>query len=246
MGSCVSIHKNPDSAIKYRLSIGSKTDKVLIPSSNEEKPVNGEHPISEFGFKSQFLPQPPSVTTIRDFGSKEETFFDSQPWLESDCEDDFFSVNEFTPSRGSTPVHQSSFIGTPRLNKFPFVDGAANFKCEPSPTDKKKKLAELFRESFDGDVFLGDQSVAGNQIMTNGKPEPKPSNLDLPSRSTDGVPYASGASSICSSETTPDRDSKHEKEKPSRAAQCCLPSIVPNLGFNERKKKLSPGRSGGG
>lgn len=26
-------------------------------------------------------------------GSKEETFFDSQPWLESDCEDDFFSVN---------------------------------------------------------------------------------------------------------------------------------------------------------
>lgn len=26
-------------------------------------------------------------------GSKEENFYDSQPWLESDCEDDFFSVN---------------------------------------------------------------------------------------------------------------------------------------------------------
>ena len=26
-------------------------------------------------------------------GSKEETFFDSQAWLESDCEDDFYSVN---------------------------------------------------------------------------------------------------------------------------------------------------------
>lgn len=26
-------------------------------------------------------------------GSKEETFFDSQAWLDSDCEDDFFSVN---------------------------------------------------------------------------------------------------------------------------------------------------------
>ena len=25
-------------------------------------------------------------------GSKEETFFDTQPWLESDCDDDFFSV----------------------------------------------------------------------------------------------------------------------------------------------------------
>lgn len=26
-------------------------------------------------------------------GSKEESFFDSQAWFESDCEDDFFSVN---------------------------------------------------------------------------------------------------------------------------------------------------------
>lgn len=26
-------------------------------------------------------------------GSKEETFFDSQAWLESDCDDDFMSVN---------------------------------------------------------------------------------------------------------------------------------------------------------
>lgn len=26
-------------------------------------------------------------------GSTEETFFDSQAWLESDCEDDYFSVN---------------------------------------------------------------------------------------------------------------------------------------------------------
>lgn len=26
-------------------------------------------------------------------GSKEDAFFDSKPWLDSDCEDDFFSVN---------------------------------------------------------------------------------------------------------------------------------------------------------
>lgn len=26
-------------------------------------------------------------------GSKEETFFDSQAWLDSDCDDDFMSVN---------------------------------------------------------------------------------------------------------------------------------------------------------
>lgn len=26
-------------------------------------------------------------------GSKEDAFFDSKPWLDSDCDDDFFSVN---------------------------------------------------------------------------------------------------------------------------------------------------------
>lgn len=26
-------------------------------------------------------------------GSKEEAFFDSKPWIDSDCEDDFYSVN---------------------------------------------------------------------------------------------------------------------------------------------------------
>ena len=26
-------------------------------------------------------------------GSKDEAFFDSRAWLDSDCEDDFFSVN---------------------------------------------------------------------------------------------------------------------------------------------------------
>ena len=28
-----------------------------------------------------------------DAGSKEEAFFDSQAWLDSDCDDDFLSVN---------------------------------------------------------------------------------------------------------------------------------------------------------
>nr|DAD34281.1 TPA_asm: hypothetical protein HUJ06_004921 [Nelumbo nucifera] len=246
MGSCVSVHKNPDSALKFRLSIGSKTGKMVIPSAIEENPVNGEHPTTELGFKSQLSSQPPTVTTFRDFGSKEETFFDSQPWLESDCEDDFFSVNDFTPSRGSTPIHQSSFIGTPRLNKFLFVDGAVDSKPEPSPTDKKKKLAELFRESFDNNDVLNNQNIAGNQIMANGKPEPNSTNLVLPPKSTNGTPYMCGANSVCSSERTPNRDPKHEKEKLSRAAQCCLPSLVQNLSFNDKKKKLSPGRSGGG
>jgi len=30
---------------------------------------------------------------LYDTGSKEEAFFDSKGWLDSDCEDDFYSVN---------------------------------------------------------------------------------------------------------------------------------------------------------
>ena len=38
-------------------------------------------------------------------GSKDEAFFDSQPWLESDCEDDFLSVNG-----GKKPTQQAKYI----------------------------------------------------------------------------------------------------------------------------------------
>lgn len=34
-------------------------------------------------------------------GSKEENFFDSQAWLESDCEDDFYSVRGGKSSKNS-------------------------------------------------------------------------------------------------------------------------------------------------
>lgn len=94
MGSCVSsVH-----------SYGSKNDSLVIPPSPvKDKAANGDPPINAW-----------SATTFKDFGSKEETFFDSQPWLDSDCEDDFYSVRgDFTPSHGNTPVHQSFPAGTP-------------------------------------------------------------------------------------------------------------------------------------
>ncbi|CAA6664069.1 unnamed protein product [Spirodela intermedia] len=45
-----------------------------------------------------------------------EIFFDSRAWLDSDCEDDFFSINgDFTPSQGSTPNHQLGSAMKPKL-----------------------------------------------------------------------------------------------------------------------------------
>jgi hypothetical protein len=42
MGSCVSVHRSSDSAMKLRLSFASKDDKLVIPPSPiKETPTNG-------------------------------------------------------------------------------------------------------------------------------------------------------------------------------------------------------------
>ncbi|OVA17527.1 hypothetical protein BVC80_1837g353 [Macleaya cordata] len=250
MGSCVSVHKDSDSAMKLRFSISSKTKKLLIPSPTKQKSVNGEHPIDDFGSKSQSS-SPPPVKSLPDFGSKEEAFFDSQPWLDSDCED-FYSVNgDFTPSRGSsrgsTPIHVSSFMGTPQRGKSPFSERASNFGSEPSPTEKKKRLSELFRESIDGGKVSDDQNISGKQNIANGKVEVESTNLDLPSKSINGTPFLSGTNSFSSSERTPNRIPKPEKEKLTKSVKRCLPNFIPSCSSNERKKRLmGPVQNGGG
>ncbi|KAL6885835.1 hypothetical protein ACP4OV_010096 [Aristida adscensionis] len=76
--------------------------------------------------------------TATDNGSKDESFFEARPWLDSDSEDDFQSVRgDFTPSRASTPVHQRKTSFTGRIP----VD-----KQMPSVTVKKQRLIELLQE----------------------------------------------------------------------------------------------------
>ncbi|KAI3793883.1 hypothetical protein L1987_36506 [Smallanthus sonchifolius] len=120
MGACVSSHHKSGSNRKH-------DNHAVIPPS----PVKEKHPIIDDGnvaVKPQWPPLLPSANS-RDFGSKEEMFFDSQAWLESDCESDFMSVNgEFTPSRGNTPVHNSFIAAT-------------------LPIKRNKRLSELFSES---------------------------------------------------------------------------------------------------
>ncbi|KAA8530113.1 hypothetical protein F0562_004822 [Nyssa sinensis] len=245
MGGCVSVHKHSDSAMKLRLSFGSKTENVVIPSPIKDKPIiNGDRPIAEVGLKSQW-PMSQPVMTFRDFGSKEETFFDSRPWLESDCEDDFFSVNgDFTPSRGNTPVHQSFSMGTLQVSNGLLEDKTPGSKPEPSPTAKKKKLAELFQESLRDDLDEDEINILGNQNGVNGKMVGKTAASDLPQKSGNGTPNVSGANCVCSStERTPNGDFRPEKEKSIRSAQCCLPNLLSSRSFRERKKKMSPTRS---
>ncbi|PAN37743.1 hypothetical protein PAHAL_7G118400 [Panicum hallii] len=93
-------------------------------------------------------------------GSKDESFFEARPWLDSDTEDDFYSVRgDFTPSRSSTPDHPrpiTSFSG-----RMP-VDIS-----KPSLVQKKQRLLELLQEKqhYDDD----DDSVNdGSSDLDNG------------------------------------------------------------------------------
>lgn len=167
MGSCVSLQGDSE-AMKLRLS---KDEKLIIPSPVKQTvTVNGQdHSVTGLAVKSQRL-----LPRFRDDGSKEEAFFDSQPWLESDCEDDFLSVNgDFTPSRGSTPVHHKFSSGNPTVNKPPLVGSVP----EPSP---KKRLSELFKESLrhnqDGDEENegSDESV----VIENGASSERSGNAE--------------------------------------------------------------------
>ncbi|MED6194513.1 hypothetical protein PIB30_029303 [Stylosanthes scabra] len=167
MGSCSSVQrtqKNEETnTMKLNLSSSfpSKTNTLVIPPS----PVK---PNNNATFQ-------PSFTLHANTASKEEAFYDSKAWLDSDCEDDFYSVKEFTPSRGTSPVHHS--FGT--------IPGPA------VATERKKKLLELFRESI-----REDKDGGGNN-------NDKPIIQDvLLSKSANTTPYYfSEAKSACSERT---------------------------------------------
>ncbi|KAI3666028.1 hypothetical protein L6452_44666 [Arctium lappa] len=155
MGACVSIHHKA-SAMKVQVSFdSSKPDHKLVIQSS---PISGKLPTMINGHvavKPQ-LPPSQSPAAFSNYGSKEETFFDSQAWLDSDYEDDFMSVNgEFTPSRGNTPVHHSLIVGTPQFNAGAIAIPSDNnevlgstLEPSPTPTEKKMRLLDLFKESL--------------------------------------------------------------------------------------------------
>lgn len=111
---------------------------------------------------------------------------------------------------------------------------------EPSPAGKKKRLAELFQESSREDQDVNDVHTSGNQSITSGKMEVKPTILDVLPKSGNGTPFVSGTNSVCSSERTANGDALIEREKSIKSVQCCLPSLISCRSFSERKKKMSP------
>ncbi|KAJ6751456.1 hypothetical protein OIU85_001939 [Salix viminalis] len=227
MGTCASVHNGtaPESAMKLGVSFSSKKDKLVTPESpiNDNKHSTANPPIKTFG----------------DFGSKEESFFDSRAWIDSDCEDDFYSVNgDFTPSRGNTPVHHNFAAGTPQANKNPLEGRPPGSELEPSPTGKKR-LSDLFKDRIreDRDADGLQTSGPGDENIADGKVEVKQTILDVLPKSANTTPYLSGTNSVCSSERTANGDALSEKEKSFKSTQRCLPSLIFCRSFSERKKK---------
>ncbi|XP_076908082.1 uncharacterized protein At3g27210-like [Bidens hawaiensis] len=142
MGSCVSTQQR-SSAMKVQV-------------------VNIDKPPADLASKRPRSPAKSLPSSFRDnYSSKEETFFDSHAWLDSDCDDDFMSVNgEFTPSRGSTPVHHNFSSGNNKPH-------SAVFPCPPSPSgsEKKIRLSDLFKDSLRAGNYEFENEQDGEQVQ---------------------------------------------------------------------------------
>jgi len=163
-----------------------------------------------------------------DFGSKEEIFFDSKAWMDSDCEDDFFSVNgEFTPSRGSTPNHPKFSPGTPRMFNLSLNEKFPDTKSEPSP---RKKLGDLFVEASEIDKSLNNSSSDKNR-----KAEEPMKVVGSP-----GVDDSATNSPLTGNGMTPNRDKKRRDRLLNYGSKCCIPGFAGAVGIDGRRQKSSP------
>lgn len=213
MGTCSSVHKSK---------------MPLVPSPRKQKAVGG------CGGREQ-QPQPVKIVDTglsletTDLGSKGEMFFDTRMWLDSDCEDDFFSVNgDFTPSRGSTPNNQIISLSTPSSKCFSF-NSFPNSSSEPSPSGRKK-LADLFQET------------SQPEYSTNKKAEDNRKKSELLQQTETDMHAMDRANSVSSRESSLSREHPRNKEKEvdKAAVQCCLPSLIPNYSFSEKRPRARP------
>ncbi|XP_010514412.1 PREDICTED: uncharacterized protein At3g27210-like isoform X2 [Camelina sativa] len=193
--------------------MGSSSSSLNKSPIRADSMVTPESPMTNTNDNvSITTPLSPKKTT---FGSRDETFFDSQPWLQSDSDDDFHSVNgDFTPSRGNTP--KGSFSDRPP--RFAFHEKKPSRGSSSSaPLPRRKKLGELFRDSI--------------------REEREESSEGGGSSSAISTPYLSGANS---GEFSNGSVEKEEKKKSNWQHHRCLPGFSSCGGsFMERRKKMS-------
>jgi len=213
MGSCSSVHRSKRQTVA---SVAEPRKKEEPLNVNWEEMSAVKVVGSSFSLKSS------------QFGSKDETFFDSRAWLDSDCDDDFFSVNgDFTPSRGTTPNNQTSILLRTKSDKTLAFDKLPNAKSEPSPTGRKK-LSDLFQETAEPNA--SDEKLETNEEQDSSNQTKSEQPLDRANSKTN------------SELSTPSRELKNKKKAGEKTAQCCFPSLSLGQSFScsERSQKMSP------
>ncbi|XP_042464823.1 uncharacterized protein At3g27210-like [Zingiber officinale] len=191
------------------LGFGSRAKRFFLSSPAKERPLTWDNPVGRFDLD------------VPDFDD-EELFFDSRVWLDSDCEDDFFSVNgDSTPSRGNIPDHPANQQSNPVLDDAIFIDKHLDTKSEPSPTGRKK-LSDLLQETSRGERIIDAPTAAEANTETNGMAEVE---KDRSRGLSNGNQYLSSNSADEAGVTTPRRDKKKKKGKTWKDGHCCLPSL---------------------
>ncbi|CAO2816419.1 unnamed protein product [Amaranthus hypochondriacus] len=261
MGSCVSsINKTSRSAKPDQVMSVDKSSSSMPSTPVKDKPyVPVDPPIIPVS-KSRVSPFN-SVSSLRSIGgSKDEAFFDTQGWLDSDCDDDFYSVNgDFTPSRGNTPVHAS---GTPRLSRVfsPQVSRAV-FEGKPPmrSASNRSRSSSSVRRSFSSTLTQETGPISevagGPNPDTSTKPKSKKlADLFRESmRERDGVGLtvtsplppksenrAPSALRYSVSSTDIVDDNLAVKDKPAKHKHRCFPRLVYVRSFSESKRTSTP------
>ncbi|ERN10018.1 uncharacterized protein LOC18438185 [Amborella trichopoda] len=155
---------------------------------------------------------------------------------------DFFNSmdrrGDFTPYRGSFS-HPSSNQATPRTSAASLADQASIPKPSASPLEKKK-LSDFFRVKSESEIVVPETpsplqpSLASN--LSNGE---KPLE-SIKSTSTEKTEFTNMTPLSERHASLKDHKEENEKRVKAKASQCCLPSLVRNVSFGEKKKLASP------
>lgn len=218
-------------------------------------------PILPFGYKSRVSPFN-SVSRYRSFGgSKDETFFDTQAWLDSDCDDDFYSVNgDFTPSRGSTPIHHAA--GTPRLSRVfsPQVsravfEGKPPIRSASNRSQGNTSVRQSFSSTTQATGVLSEDVAGSNTVSSSTTKSKKLIDLfresmrerggvglasPLPPRSANRTPSGLRYSVSSTDVAVPVNDHVPVEEKPAKFTHRCFPRFAYVRSFSESKKTSNP------
>lgn len=97
----------------FRYSSAETTINNLVHMGSEMSTTNGKADFASVNFNVTEIQR--AHTKSESYGSKDEAYFDSVAVWESDCDEDFFSINgDILPSAGNTMSLPNSVQGTPR------------------------------------------------------------------------------------------------------------------------------------